>query len=332
MLPAQDAKAQFVNFLQVQASKVSTPKFPLFQVLFVAGFNNVVEYITGKVRGGPLAIKTDDLARFYEYLAQQGARLDDSEKGMGFALLSRVLEEEATNAQQPQPATPTPMGHPTTAPGIPGPPPGQTFSAPVVIAVLAGLTVILLAVVLVQALGSSGSPDTKNASSASKGAVGNTPAAPQPTQPIPGATSPTVPSSSPAPPFTPSAPQAGTKYWSGLVSLHDGEEELDLDTQPPHKVNNWTDGDLDVLPGYNNTDFGSREGNRAVAQWREGGTPTYQDCRTAATDQGSSSAESVPLNHYICVQTDRGRIARLKIKELHSFSVVADAIVWDGPA
>lgn len=178
MLPAQNVKAQLAEFLQVMAVRASTPERPLLQVFALfPGFRAVVENYVKKVQGGPLQIKTDDLTRFYDYLTQQGVPLSDSEKATGFTLLAKVLEEEISFQQPPSSSASPSAGNPAAAPyftlpegphftpyatppvgppsgfrpGVPAPPPGKTFSAPVVI-ILVSFVVVLLVIVLVQAL------------------------------------------------------------------------------------------------------------------------------------------------------------------------------------
>ncbi|TWJ32273.1 hypothetical protein JD81_05848 [Micromonospora sagamiensis] len=97
----------------------------------------------------------------------------------------------------------------------------------------------------------------------------------------------------------------------------------DLDLMPPARRNVRDGGDL----SYSNTHGFDAYGSASIAVWNERSVPTYADCRRIATAAG---VESILLDEgqTICVLTDEGRVARLKLirETVNEYSF--DATVW----
>lgn len=109
---------------------------------------------------------------------------------------------------------------------------------------------------------------------------------------------------------------------------------VDLDPNPPQT---GAGGAGDVGFYETNSDpglFGIL--STKVALWRGSGEPTEQDCTTLVQTQGVSGPDgAVPVSagSYVCVISDRGRTARLKISSasLTGQYVLADTTVWELP-
>ncbi|NWF25976.1 hypothetical protein HW130_06790 [Streptomyces sp. PKU-EA00015] len=119
--------------------------------------------------------------------------------------------------------------------------------------------------------------------------------------------------------------------WSGVMVL--GLEGKELDDGQPTKPSQFSYGDLVIGSGAGGFDVfpGS---NGAVSLWRiDGDLPDHEAC--AGTVE-AAAAHSVPVRPgtVLCVKTDGGRLARLRVTRIPEGVMPAvefDAVVWGSP-
>lgn len=159
------------------------------------------------------------------------------------------------------------------------------------------------------------------------------------------ATSPSPASSTPAgtaavpPSGPPSAPATSTKptkpakpakpevTWHGSLTIH-GIAAYDLDADPPARHDRYGDIRGDFLE----TTLSSTVDGAYLAV--TSGDPGFRTCQSRAAN-GTDETDTLSPGDVVCVQTDGGHVARLKITTAHQTAsdpvVAASVTVWQPP-
>ncbi|MFG1603712.1 hypothetical protein [Actinoplanes sp. NPDC049265] len=147
---------------------------------------------------------------------------------------------------------------------------------------------------------------------------------------------PTTPPAAPSP--SAAAPAEGTERWRGPITFtEEFATSTDLDQKSPRTTDIDADGDiqaggvssmLDTKGPVTDYDRSSR-----IAEWTDGGTPTFADCKDRALAGGGKEVADVRKGTVLCVLTDKGNIARLTITKVIKFAGFdADTVVWNANA
>ncbi|KXK63687.1 hypothetical protein AWW66_01615 [Micromonospora rosaria] len=147
---------------------------------------------------------------------------------------------------------------------------------------------------------------------------------PEPETPMPSAEPSPSTAASASGPTVPPATEVSVQYQGPFVL---DSYYKDLDLVPPARRSLTAGGELwyGRYKGFN------ADEDASIAVWNERSVPTYEDCRHVATAAGIETVDTHDLEEgqTVCVLTDEGRIARLKLVNKGFDEWGFDATVWD---
>lgn len=136
-----------------------------------------------------------------------------------------------------------------------------------------------------------------------------------------------APTSAPATSTKPAKPSKPKVTWHGSLTIH-GIAAYDLDADPPARHDRFGDIRGDFLE----TTLSSTVDGAYLAV--TSGDPGFRTCQSRAAN-GTDETDTLSPGDVVCVQTDGGHVARLKITTAHQTAsdpvVAASVTVWQPP-
>ncbi|MGH3765767.1 MAG: hypothetical protein ACRDTX_11570 [Pseudonocardiaceae bacterium] len=119
-------------------------------------------------------------------------------------------------------------------------------------------------------------------------------------------------------------PDSPVGYQGAVAFSHDEVDgELDLDFNPPRRVNNHNIKQLSGKPNL------SGDKDVLLAEWDHQANPAKQQCADQLAHHGVAQTGPLVAGNVVCVRTTQGRIARLIITSADNDQIRADATIWN---